>query len=90
MSPGEFMTSGVRRGIDPESDRVGGDYSTFDTELRPALCQAACARDGACLAWSYRPMGSVGRCTLKNSIGARVFSTTNTSGLRGTEMLPVR
>lgn len=90
VSPGQFMTSGVRRGMDPESDRVGGDYSSFDTELRPMLCQAACARDASCLAWSYRPMGSVGRCTLKNTIGPRVFSATNTSGLRGTEMLPVR
>ena len=88
-SPSQFMTSGVRRGMDPESDRVGGDYWTFDTELRPSLCQAECARDVVnCLAWSYRPMGTFGRCTLKNAIGPRVASPTNTSGLRGTEMLP--
>jgi len=89
-NPGQFITSGVRRGMDPESERLGGDYSTFNTELRPSLCQAACASDAQCLAWSYRPMGTFGQCTLKNVIGARVASPTNTSGLKGTEMLPAR
>lgn len=86
----QFMTSGVRRGMDPESDRTGAALRTITVGLRPEECQSACANDASCQAWSFRPMGTNGSCRLMSSVGTRVGSSTNTSGLRGLELLPPR
>ena len=67
---------GERRGgnfaIEFDTDRRGGDYKNFDLpEARYELCQAACANDANCLAFTYvKPgvQGSSARCWLKNSV----------------------
>jgi hypothetical protein len=86
------MTSGVRRGLDMNSDRSGHTYSTFTTGyLSPTWCQAACAQDSQCRAWSYTPPPTnapAATCELKNAVGPRITVTRKISGLRGLEMLP--
>jgi secreted trypsin-like serine protease len=90
VSPNLFMTSGVRRGVETESDRPGGDLLFRDTTtLSPTYCQALCAQFDMCVAWTYRPITpAVSRCTLKSTVTARVFSVDTVSGLKGLEMAP--
>lgn len=78
--------SGVRRGFEYNVERSGGDYHDFAVASPdPALCQAACERDGACKAWtmSTEPTGQGNRCWLKNRVsdGRRVMGMI--SGRRG-------
>ncbi len=54
-------------------DRVGGDYSSFETAADPRgkACAAACNADTRCRAWTYRRHGygtSAPRCYLKDTI----------------------
>ena len=63
-----------RRGpIEYSIDRLGGDYRSFETAPDPAgaACNAACAADKRCRAWTYvRPgyIGASARCYLKDRI----------------------
>jgi hypothetical protein len=58
--------------LENDIDRPGLDYRAFDLpEPRPELCQAECARESTCRAFTYvKPgyQGSQGRCWLKASV----------------------
>lgn len=78
--------SGKKRGLDVNSDRPGSDYSSF-TPSSPdhEHCQASCASQSRCKAWTYvPPSGSSGnpRCYLKTTIPGRYSSTGMFSGTR--------
>jgi hypothetical protein len=86
------MTSGVRRGLEIDTDRPGSVLSSFATgTLAPAVCQAACARDAACQSWTYVPPPTDGpnaTCYLRNGVPNRVGMTGYVSGVKGSEFLP--
>ncbi len=87
---GAGMTSGVRRGIDTNTDRWGGDYRTLHHPPSPAFCQATCARESQCQAWAYAPPPSNGNdatCYLKSSVPGRYARTGYVSGIKGLEMV---
>lgn len=81
--------SGTRGGMELGTNRVGSNYSTFDVRPIPEACQAACARDSVCRAWTYvGPSGSVNaQCLLRNAIPAATFTNDSRiiSGLRDAE-----
>lgn len=83
------LTSGVKRGLELNTDRYGGDYSSFTTSTpEPEVCQAACAADTACQAWTYVPpqgTATTATCYLKNSIPAAGFAQNLVSGIKGVE-----
>jgi len=74
--------SGVRGAgvVEPRSaaletsiDRPGGDYKSFEIKMGEAEenCQAACAADNKCRAWTFARAGYVGKdahCYLKKDI----------------------
>lgn len=84
-------TSGVRGGLETNTDRLGSDYRSFlTTRLSPTVCQAACAAEAPCVAWTYVPPAAASTaagCFLKNAIPARSFRSGMVSGLKGLEML---
>lgn len=86
------MVSGVRRGLETNTDRPGRDYRGFyTTRLLPSTCQAACAREAECLAWTYvpPPAGSFDAiCWLKSGIPSPAPSAGLISGIKGFELLP--
>ena len=55
-----------------DQDRLGLDYTSFNLPAAdPRLCQAACAKDARCKAFTYvKPgyQGSAARCWLKHSV----------------------
>ena len=67
-------------------DRPGSDYRNFDlARPDPALCEAACANDNRCKAWTWvRPghQGSNARCWLKYRVPAAQASNCCVSGTR--------
>lgn len=80
VAAGSNLTSGVRRGLDYLTDRVGGTYS--DTSLgfpNPEICQTRCALDARCIAWA----ASRTRCYLKDSLRTLTASNEMTSGVKG-------
>ncbi len=89
--PATGMTSGVRGGLETNTNRWGGDYRSFTTtRLSPTVCQAACAAEAPCQAWTYVPPSSTGTtatCWLKSSIPGRSFGAGLVSGIKGLEML---
>ncbi len=89
---GTGMTSGVRRGLEVGVDRPGMDYDTFtDSRLTPTVCQARCAQEAACQAWSYvmpTPPESVATCRLKSGVPGKVANRSSVSGIKGLEFLP--
>ncbi len=89
---GPGMASGVRRGVETNVDRTGGNYRTFTTgRLSPTTCQASCAREGQCQAWTYAPPvapETAATCFLKDQVPPAVASRGQVSGLKGLEMLP--
>lgn len=93
--PGAFpqpdYLSGVRRGLEANTDRPGGDYRSFRAATNsPYECQAACADDAPCQAWTFVPAGTGAHavCSLKYEVPAAVPSTGIVSGIRGMEFLP--
>lgn len=86
------MTSGVRRGLETNTNRAGGDYRSFTTDHRiPAACQAACAQEVACQAWTYVPPSAStadATCFLKAAVPARSTAAGLVSGVKGLELLP--
>jgi hypothetical protein len=77
MSPQELNT-----------DRPGSDISNFDMEKAdPRQCQAQCASNAACKAWTYvKPntiQGPLPRCWLKNAIPQATQNTCCVSGIKG-------
>jgi hypothetical protein len=59
------------RGMERNTNRIGGDYRDFDlVRADPAACQAACAAEAECKAWTYVKPGLQGdqaRCWLKDT-----------------------
>ena len=85
---GSGMVSGVRRGWEMNVDRPGQDFSTFLVSgPRPELCQAACARDSRCKAWTLvtTPVAGENRCWLKSSIPGGSSAWGMISGRKGME-----
>ena len=86
-------TSGVRGGLELDVNRWGGDYRGFGTyDLSPRTCQAACARESQCQAWTYAPAANgtpYASCWLKSSVPYGYGGQTGLiSGVKGLEMLP--
>ena len=75
-------------------DRPGGDYQrTAVPSGDPAVCALQCERDRRCRAWSFGyPTGDVSSavCWLKNTVPARVESSSNVSGVRGAGVIEQR
>ena len=71
--------------IETGVNRPGGDYTSFDLpSADPAACQAACARDSRCRAFTYTVPGFQGphaRCWLKNVVPPPQSSTCCASGV---------
>ena len=90
--PGQVtgVESGVKRGLEMGSDRFGGDYRNFTTGVgQPEVCQAACANDARCKAWTFRrSSGEDGSatCFLKNQVTERTPQSDMISGVKGLEM----
>jgi hypothetical protein len=66
-------------------DHRGGDYANFDLpSADPGLCQAACAKDSRCVAYTYvKPYrGAPAHCWLKNVLMPGVPSDCCVSGAR--------
>lgn len=84
------MTSGVRRGLETNTYRVGTPLRSFWLDqVSPMKCQTACASDAGCVAWSYQPPtdGSAA-CFLFSTIGWRAGMTGYVSGVKGLEFMP--
>ena len=87
--------SGVRRGVEVDTDRTGGDYRSFvlgnNTQRRHDLaratrCQAACAREAQCRAWAISERDATEtRCYLKSTLTPRSFKQGCLSGVKGLE-----
>ena len=73
-------------GMEYGTDRRGSDYRNVDlSQPNPEICQATCAREGACRAWTYVEPGVQGtnaRCWLKNSVPASAPKSCCTSGVK--------
>src|SRR6185295_3331351 len=82
-SPSPFVgaTSGVKHGLEQNTDRIGGDYASFAQAYPvPEECQAACAQDPNCKAFTFVPPGWYGSnpyasCLLKASVGSLASGT---------------
>jgi hypothetical protein len=91
-SPAPSWSSGVRRGL--EMDRIyrGRDYRYFATKPEPRECQATCARESQCAAWTYQPppanyVGSAW-CFLETSVPVPTFARGYVAGVKGMEFMP--
>lgn len=78
--------SGVRLGLEMNTDRAGSDYSSFSLAApAPELCQARCASEGGCRAWTYVPPtadGASPQCFLKNAVPVAYSTEGMVSGFR--------
>ncbi len=66
-------------------ERPGGDYGVVDVGDDPAGCQALCARDERCAAFSYvarTAQGAGPRCYLKRIVPPRVYNPCCVSGVK--------
>lgn len=79
-------TSGRRRGLEINADRPGPDLRAFDLpDPTPERCQAECAQDSACMAFTYVPgaqPGSPPRCHLKAQVSTSESTDGSSSGRR--------
>lgn len=87
--PRSGVTSGARRGLEVNTDRAGSDYRFFETSTPAAeICQAACAAESACQAFTFVPPGVQSRnarCWLKSGIPIATRTEGMVSGLKGAE-----
>jgi V8-like Glu-specific endopeptidase len=87
---GSGMLSGVKRGLEMNTSRGGSDYRSFDqTTPAPEICQATCASESSCKAWTYvKPgvQGTYARCWLKSDVPVASANDNCVSGLKGVEM----
>lgn len=71
-------------GFQPNVDRPGLDYRSFDLSGGPTTCQSTCRGERGCRAWTWVRAGVQGpspRCWLKNSIPQAVRNSCCTSGI---------
>jgi V8-like Glu-specific endopeptidase len=82
-------TSGLKGGMEINTDRPGMDYNNFDVSFNlPQLCQASCASDSNCQAWTFVPAGRNStnpHCWLKSGVPATNAGEGLVSGIRGAE-----
>jgi hypothetical protein len=87
--PHPGLVSGVRRGLEMNTNRGGSDLRMMEIDLPvPEVCQSECAKEAACKAWTFVPPGVQGakaRCWLKNAIPAPAPAEGIVSGLRDVE-----
>jgi hypothetical protein len=88
-----YIASGVRRGVDVKLTRYDGAYSTFALDTSsPIACQARCASEAACHAWTFFPPahhGEPATCALSETVPPpRSTGVSVVSGLKGMELLP--
>jgi hypothetical protein len=77
--------SEVKRGLEMDTDRPGSDYRQFDIGAHaPERCQAECAKDDHCRAWSFVLAGplTAARCYLKANVPVATPATGIISGRR--------
>jgi hypothetical protein len=83
---GNIMTNGQNFTVENSTDRPGGDYQNFDlSESKFESCQAACANDPNCQAYTYvhpNVQGSKARCWLKNTVPPAGSSSCCISGVK--------
>ena len=94
LGPG-ILAAGSAAAAEPNINRFGGDYASFNQRTNdPRECEAACAADRACRAWtSVRPgiQGPSAKCWLKNVIPAATASACCTSGVKAPRaVIPAR
>jgi V8-like Glu-specific endopeptidase len=81
------VISGFKRGLEANTDRSGGDYREFEQDVAvPEVCQATCANESACAAFTYVPPGrqtKKAHCWLKSSIPTATSNEGMVSGLKG-------
>ncbi len=71
--------------VEPDTDRPGSDYRSFDLSGGPEQCQEVCADDPNCRAYTYvRPgiQGRLARCWLKSGVPALVPNDCCVSGVK--------
>jgi hypothetical protein len=82
-----FAPAAFGQKMERNVDRPGGDYRDFDLpRAEPGLCQAACAKEGECKAWTYVKPGVQGdqaRCWLKSEVPDPVENESCVSGVKG-------
>lgn len=81
-------TSGIKRGLEMNTDRIGADLRNYDINFRntPQVCQADCANDAACQSFTFAPAGRNGEkahCWLKSGIPTPSAAEGLVSGVRG-------
>jgi hypothetical protein len=83
---GDGGTSGDSSWMERGVDRGGSDYRDFDLERAdPALCQAACAEDSRCEAYTYVKPGlqaESARCWLKDRVPEATEADCCVSGVK--------
>jgi hypothetical protein len=83
------VTSGMKRGLEVNTDRRGQDYRDFSQSTDvPEVCQAACAADSACQSWTFVPAGdqtTASHCWLKNAVPVATTVEGLVSGIKGAE-----
>jgi hypothetical protein len=83
------VISGCKRGLEVNANRAGAEYRRFtQTADYAEVCQAACAADDACRAWTYIPAGveaADSLCSLKSGIPAARAMEGYVSGIKGAE-----
>lgn len=71
-TPTASTSSGLTDDLEPDTNRLGRDYRSFDMEVDdPALCKAECNKEAQCVAFTYvKPgwQGPAARCWLKNEV----------------------
>lgn len=80
------VSSGVRRGYEFNVHRYGNDIDViYLDDRKPWICQAACARNSRCRAWSMALGFLSSRCFLKDGIPAGSSMENMVSGRKGME-----
>lgn len=78
--------------MEQDTNRNGQDYHGFFLpNPDPSQCQAACAMDHRCRAWTYvKPgvQGAQARCWLKNGVPAPIRDTNCISGICSASVFP--
>jgi hypothetical protein len=72
LQPLQQLFSGLKRPLEPNIDRLGSDFDSFDLDFPdPLACQVRCDVNDGCRAWTYVNPGVQGanaRCWLKGSL----------------------
>jgi hypothetical protein len=70
-------------GMEADTNRFGADYRNFEA-ANPQQCQAACAKEAQCKAWTWVKPGVQGpnaKCWLKNAVPAKSANACCISGV---------